>query len=117
MSPDLELELLRAAQAFRAWREHVAHDRRDGFTCAELLAFVESNSAFARLSHRLVSHVVEALAESLVQLGWFERMNAGVYALTDEGSAELARDPTYLATEQSLSPSAELALRRKDGRD
>lgn len=107
MTFDLEPELLRAAQALCAWRDHVHRDAgTSGFTCADLLGFIEqtnAENAFQRISHRLVAHLAEALAESLAQTGFFERLSAGVYALTDQAFAQLAREPAYLVNEPHQS--------------
>ena len=117
MPLDLEHELLRAAQAFCAWRDHVIHDAgQNGFTCAELLGFIERTSAektFQRISHRLLAHLVEALAESLSQTGFLERVNPGVYALTETAFAHLNREPAYLTNEHWVPGTTELAVRQK----
>jgi hypothetical protein len=118
MRPDLEHELLRVAQAFCAWRAHVRRGADEtGFTCDDLLAFVEqtkAESAFPRISHRLIAHVVDGLAESLACTGVLERVGTGLYTLTEEAYARLDREPAYLAQDQWLPESEALPLRRKD---
>jgi hypothetical protein len=100
MALDLERELLHAAHAFSAAAG------QHGFTCAELLGFIEqtrAENAFPRISHRLVAHLVEALAESLVHAGFLERTSPGSYALTQLGVADLCREPGYLVNDPHLS--------------
>jgi predicted transcriptional regulator of viral defense system len=94
MPLDLEHELLRAAHAMCALRA-----TRD-FSCTELLAFLEHTSterAFPRISHRLVSHLIDALASTLAQAGLLERLRPGRYALTELAFAHLEREPALLS--------------------
>lgn len=100
---DLEHELLRAAQTFCAWRDHLDRDAgHRGFTCADLLGFIEQTNAenvLPRISHRLVAHLVDALAASLARAGSFERRSPGVYALTHQAFAQRGREPAYLVND------------------
>jgi hypothetical protein len=106
MALDLEHELLRVAQAFCGARAHVRRGADEtGFTCDDLIAFVEqtkAESAFPRISHRLVVDVVDGLAESLVRIGVFERVSAGLYVLTEDAFAYFDRVPVYLAQDDCL---------------
>lgn len=115
---DLEDELLHAAQAFCAWRDHVMRDAaRSGFTCAEVLGFIQetrAEKAFPRISHHLLAHVVEGLAASLSQNGLLECVSPGVYCVSEHALAHLAREPTYLGNEPSLPGTVEFAFQRKD---
>jgi hypothetical protein len=114
MALDLEHELLRAARAFCAWHAHVRRDADEtGFTCDDLLAFIEqtkSETAFLRISHPLVAHVVEGLAESLVRIGFFERVSAGLYTLSEKAFTQQTHEPVYLAQDQSLPEPEALPL-------
>jgi hypothetical protein len=121
MADDLEHELLRAAQAFCAWRAHVRRDADEtGFTCDEVLSFIEqtkADSAFPRISHRLVAHVIDGLAESLARSGYFERVSTSLYALTEQAFAHLDRKPIYLDPSLPEVPDLEtltLAERRSN---
>jgi hypothetical protein len=116
MAVDVELELLRAARALCAWRAHVRCDPDEtGFTCDDVLAFVAQTNAqhaFPRISHQLLAHVVEGIAESLAGLGFIERVRAGLYVLTAAARANLDREPSYLAQHVSLPEIEALPLRR-----
>lgn len=98
---DLEHELLRAARALCAWRDHVRPHTEDvGFRCDDVLAFIvetRAQRAFPRIAHPLLAHVVEGLAESLVSAGLFERAGTGRYTVSERAATHLDGEPAYLA--------------------
>jgi hypothetical protein len=92
MSYDLESDLLRAACELCSRRDH------DAFTLAALRDFIASTAPkFSRLVHPLLAHLVEPLAERLVNDGLLARAEGG-YVLTEEGHVYLRRSPHYLRT-------------------
>ena len=115
MALDLEHELLRAARALCASRAHVRRGADEtGFTCDDVLAFIEqtkAEGAVLRISHRLVVDVVEGLAESLARAGFFEQASAGVYTLTEQAFAHLGREPVYLVQDESLPETDETSTK------
>lgn len=99
---DLEAELLRAAYAIHASNASEISDRmHPHFTVADLVELIDRSgaAAFPRLSDRLLADEVSALAASLEEHGYLERVHQG-YALTAKAIAHVEREPRCLVRDE-----------------